>query len=177
MFTPIIPGVIIWLRRRAHPIAPVATPQIDLATVDDADRLTTLAVENTDWSTLLSDPSIVVVCARTNPGNRWRGRGQDRRRRHDACSHHLRRSAVAAAVPRQRINRSADEILRERGAKSVQATVTSRDDRGLGFFASQGWRQRVRVYSRSLLLPEEKPKGWRNVVREWIKRLKSKSID
>ncbi len=30
MLVPIIPGVIIWLRRRAHPIAPVAAPMIDL---------------------------------------------------------------------------------------------------------------------------------------------------
>jgi hypothetical protein len=65
---------------------------------------------------------------------------------------------------------------RGRGAQSVQATVTTRDDRGIGFFASQGWRQRVRVYNRSLL-PEKKPKGRRNVVRGWVKRLNNNSID
>ena len=73
------------------------------------------------------------------------------------------------------IDRLAD-ILRERGAKSVQAIIESRDDRSIGFFASQGWRQRVRVYSRSLLL-EEKPKGWRAKIRAWVKRLKNVSID
>ncbi len=69
------------------------------------------------------------------------------------------------------------DVLRERGTKSVQATIEARDDRGIGFFASQGWRQRVRVYSRSLLPEEAKPKGWRNVVRGWTRRLKSNSID
>jgi L-amino acid N-acyltransferase YncA len=68
------------------------------------------------------------------------------------------------------------DVARERGVKSVQATVETHDDRGIAFFASQGWRQRVRVYSRSLL-PEEKPKGWRDIVRGWTKRLKRKSID
>jgi hypothetical protein len=68
-------------------------------------------------------------------------------------------------------------VLRERGAKSLQATVEVRDDRGSGFFASQGWRQRVRVYSRSLLPPEAKPKGWRSTMRTWIKQLKGSPID
>ena len=68
-------------------------------------------------------------------------------------------------------------VLGERGAKSVQATVESRDDRSIGFFASQGWRQRVHVYSRSLLPEEARPRGLRNVVRGWFKQLRSNSID
>ena len=110
MFVPIIPGAIIWLRRRAHPIAlAVAAPQIDLATLGDVDRLTALAIQDTDWPTWLNDPAVVVVCARSQSRNRRRGRGKDRRRRHDQDPHHLCRSSLAAAVPRQRIDRSPGE--------------------------------------------------------------------
>ncbi len=176
MFAPIIPGVIIWLRRRAHPIAPVATPQIALATLDDVDRLTALAVKDTDWSTWLNDPSIVVVCARTSPEVVGVAAGK-------IDDDGANRILITYVVPQWRRQYLGSElidhltaVLRERGAKTVQATVETRDDRGIGFFASQGWRQRVRVYSRSLL-PEEKPKGWRNIVRGWIRRLKSNPID
>jgi membrane protease YdiL (CAAX protease family)/GNAT superfamily N-acetyltransferase len=175
MFAPIIPGVIVWLRRRAHPIAPVATPQIDLATVDDVDRLTALAIENTDWSTLLNDPAVIVVCARTSPQIVGVAAGKI-----DDDTTRILTTYVDPQWRRQYLGSELIDrlmaVLCERGAKSVQATVAARDDRGIGFFASQGWRQRVRVYSRSLL-PEEKPKGWRNVVRGWIGRLKSNSID
>jgi membrane protease YdiL (CAAX protease family) len=68
MFVPVIPGAIIWLRRRARPIAlAAAVPQIDLATLDDVDRLAALNIKDTDWSTLLNDPSVIVVCGRTSP--------------------------------------------------------------------------------------------------------------
>jgi membrane protease YdiL (CAAX protease family)/L-amino acid N-acyltransferase YncA len=178
MFVPIIPGAIIWLRRRTRPIAlAVMTPQIDLATVDDVDRLTALAIQDADWSTLLNDPSVVVVCARTSPEVAGVAAGKIEE---DGTT----RILTTYVDPRWRrqylgselLDRLAD-VLRERGAKSVQATIEARDDRGIGFFASQGWRQRVRVYSRSLLPPEEKPKGWHNAVRAWFKRLKSNSAD
>jgi ribosomal protein S18 acetylase RimI-like enzyme len=183
MFVPILPGAIIWLRRRARPIAPVAAPQIHLATVDDIERLTALSIKNieavkdTDWSSLLNDPSIVVVCARINP--EVVGVAAAREIDDDGTTRilttyvdpHWRRQYLGSEL----IDCLMDS-LRERGAKSVQATVESRDDRSIGFFASLGWRQRVRVYSRSLL-PEEKPKGWRNIARVWMRRLQSVSID
>jgi membrane protease YdiL (CAAX protease family)/ribosomal protein S18 acetylase RimI-like enzyme len=182
MFVPILPGAIIWLRRRAHPLAPVATPQINLATVDDLDRLTALsiktieAVKDTDWSALLNDPSVVVVCARTHPEVVGVAAGKID---NDGTTRILT-TYVDPQWRRQYLGSELidclTDVLRERGAKSVQATLESRDDRSIGFFASQGWRQRVRVYSRSLL-PEEKPKGWRNIARVWMRRLQSVSID
>ena len=177
MFAPIIPGVIIWLRRRAHPIAPVAAPQIDLATLDDADRLTALAIEDVDWPTLLNDSAVVVICARTNSEVVGVAAGKiDEDGTTEIITTYVdpqwRRQYLGSDLIDHLTN-----VLRERSAKSVQATVETRDDRGIGFFASQGWRQRVHVYSRSLLPPEAKPKGWRNVVRAWFKRLKSKPSD
>jgi membrane protease YdiL (CAAX protease family)/GNAT superfamily N-acetyltransferase len=176
MFVPIVPGLIVWLRRRTHPIVPVAAPQIDLATIADLDRLTALAIENTDWSTWLNDPAIVVVCARTSPAIVGVAAGKI-----DADG--TTKILTTYVDPQWRRQYLGSElidhltkILRERGAQAVQATVELRDERGISFIASQGWRQRVRVYSRSLL-PEEKPTGWRNIVRAWIKRLKSNSID
>ncbi len=177
MFVPILPGVIKWLRLRARPIAPaVMIPQIDLATVDDVDRLTALAIEDVDWSTLLNDPATVVVRATASPQVVGAAAGKIEE---DGATRILT-TYVEPAWRRQYLGSELIDhlmaVLRERGAKSVQAAVESRDDRGVGFFASQGWRQHVRVYSRSLL-PEEKPKGWRNVARTWLKRLKSMSID
>jgi membrane protease YdiL (CAAX protease family)/ribosomal protein S18 acetylase RimI-like enzyme len=176
MFAPIIPGAIIWLRRRAHPIVPVAASQIDLATVDDVDHLTALAIKDIDWSTLLNDPSVVVVRAMASPQivGVAAGKIDDDG---TACilttfvDPHWRRQYLGSELIDQLTS-----VLRERGAKSVQATVATHDDRGVGFFASQGWRQRVRVYSRSLL-PEEKPKGWRNVARAWFRRLRRQPTD
>jgi GNAT superfamily N-acetyltransferase/membrane protease YdiL (CAAX protease family) len=177
MFVPIIPGVMIWLRRRAHPIVPAAVPQIDLATADDIDRLTALAIQDIEWPSLLSDPAVVVVCARTSPQIVGVAAGKI----DDDGTTKILTTYVDPQWRRQYlgselIDHLAD-VLRERGAKSVQATVETRDDRGIGFFASQGWRQRVRVYSRSLLPPEARPKGWRNVVRAWMERMKRNTID
>ena len=68
--------------------------------------------------------------------------------------------------------------LRERGAKNVEATVGWGDERAIGFIASQGWQQQVRVYSRSLLPPEpQQPRNWRAKIRARVKRLKLASRD
>jgi membrane protease YdiL (CAAX protease family) len=181
MFTPIVPGVIVWLRRRSHPIAPVATPQIDLATVDDVDRLTALAVEDADWPAWLNDPAMIVVCARltdarTSPVIVGVAAGKI-----DDDTTTILATYVDAQWRRQYLGSElldrVTEIARERGAPSLQATVDLHDDRGIGFIASQGWRQRVRVYHRSLLPPEEKSKGWRNVVRGWVGRHRRPAIE
>jgi ribosomal protein S18 acetylase RimI-like enzyme len=125
---------------------------------------------------LLNDPAIVVVCARTSLAIVGVTAGKI-----DA-DNATKILAIYVDPPWRRQYLGSElidhltAVLRERGAQSVQATAASRDNRSIGFFASQGWRQRVRVYSRSLL-PEEKPKGWRNVMRGWFKRLKSVSID
>jgi ribosomal protein S18 acetylase RimI-like enzyme len=154
----------------------MAAPQIDLATLEDVDRLTALAIKDTVWSTLLNDPSIVVVRATASPQIVGVAAGQiDENGMTKILTTYVDPQWRRQYFGSELIDRLTD-ILRERGAKSMQAAVETRDDRGVGFFASQGWRQRVRVYSRSLL-PEEKPKGWRNVVRGWIGRLKSNSID
>jgi ribosomal protein S18 acetylase RimI-like enzyme len=177
MFVPILPGVIKWLQRRAHPIVSAAEPQIDLVTPGDVDRLVALDIKDAAWPAWLSDPSVVAVCARTSPGIVGVAAGKIEA---DGTTRILttyvdpqwRRQYLGSEL----LDHLAD-VLRERGAKSMQATIQSRDERGIGFFAGQGWRQRVRVYSRSLLRPEARPKGWRNVVRGWVKRLKSNSIN
>lgn len=110
-------------KRRNFPIVPAAAPQIDLATMDDAERLTALAIKDVDWSTRLT------------------------------------------------------AVLRERGAESVEVTVAWHDDRGTGFFTGQGWKQRVRVYSRSLRPPGASPKGWRARLRAWLKRFQTEPIN
>ena len=106
MFVPIVPGAIKWLRRRAHPIVPVAAPQIDLATLDDVDRLTALAIKDVDWPTWLNDPVGHRSVCQNQSRNRRCGRGKDRRGWHDQDPHHVRRSRMAAAIPRQRVDRS-----------------------------------------------------------------------
>jgi membrane protease YdiL (CAAX protease family) len=175
MFAPIIPGVIVWLRRRVRPIVPVAAPQIDLATVSDIDRLTALAIEDTAWPTWLNDPAVIVVCAHTSPAIVGVAAGKIADDTIQILTAYVDPQWRRQYLGSELIDR-VTEIARERGAKSIQATVETREDRSIGFIASQGWRQRVRVYSRSLL-PEEKPKGWRNVVRGWIGRLRSSPLD
>jgi membrane protease YdiL (CAAX protease family) len=177
MFAPILPGAIKWLRLRARPVAPVLTPQIGLAALDDVDRLTALGIQDADWPAWLNDPSVVAVCARTSPEIVGVAAGKI----NEVGTTQIITTYVVPAWRRQYLGSELIDhlanVLRERGAKSVQATVEARDDRGIGFFASQGWWQRVRVYSRSLLPPKAKPKGWRNIVRSWFKRLKHKPID
>ncbi len=178
MFVPILPGVIKWLRLRAHPIAlAVAAPQIDRATVDDADRLTALAIKDTDWSTLLNDPSVVVVCARTNPEIVGVAAGKIEE---DGTA----KIITTYIVPAQRRHYLGSElidhltnVLRERGAKFMEVTIAWHDALGIGFFAGQGWKQRVRVYGRSLLPPEARPTGRRAKIRAWFKRFQNEPLD
>jgi membrane protease YdiL (CAAX protease family) len=177
MFAPIVPGAIRWLRRRGRPAAPVVSPQIGPAALDDVDRLTALGIPDADWPAWLNDPSVAAVCARTSPDIVGAAAGKI----DEGGATQIIAAYVVPAWRRQYLGSELIDrlaaVLRERGAKSVQATVETRDDRSIGFFASQGWRQRVRVYSRSLLPPEAKPKGWRSTVRAWFKRLRSVSID
>jgi GNAT superfamily N-acetyltransferase len=165
MLAPIIPGAIVWLRRRARPIVPAAIPQIDLATLDDVERLAALNIEDTSWSTWLNDPAAVVVCARASPAIVGVAAGKIK----EDGGTEILTVYVDPAWRRQYLGSDLlDRLtatLRERGAKAVQITLKTGDERGIGFFANQGWRQRVRVYSRSLLPPEEQPKGWRARVR------------
>ncbi len=67
-------------------------------------------------------------------------------------------------------------VLRERGAHSAEVKIDWRDDRGTAFFAVQGWKQRVRIYSRSLLPPEPSPTGRRARLRAWVKRFQNEPI-
>jgi membrane protease YdiL (CAAX protease family)/GNAT superfamily N-acetyltransferase len=177
MFVPIVPGAIKRLRRRAHPIAPVATPQIDLATVDDVDRLTALAINDVDWSTLLNDQSVVVVCARTSTEIVGVAAGKI----NEDGATAIVTTYVVPAWRRQYLGSELIDqlttVLRERGAQAVQATIEWRDDRGISFFAGQGWKQRVRVYSRSLLPAEARPKGWRGRIRAGFKRLRNEPLN
>ena len=43
--------------------------------------------------------------------------------------------------------------LKARGAESVEVIVGRKDEIAIAFWASQNWRQRVKVYSRSPLPP------------------------
>ncbi len=177
MLLPIIPGAIKWLRLRGRPIIPVAAPQIDLATLDDVDRLTALAIKDTAWATWLNDPSVVVVCARSTPAIVG---ATAARIAADGVTEILttyvdpqwRRRYLGSELIDHLTN-----ILRERGAKFVEITVAWHDERGTGFFASQDWKQRVRVYSRSLLPPEARPTGRRARIRAWFKRLQNGPIN
>jgi membrane protease YdiL (CAAX protease family) len=177
MFVPIIPGAIKWLRSRTHSIVPVAVPQFDLATVNDVDRLLALAIKDVDWSTWLNDPALVVVCARSNPAIVGVAAAK-------MADNDVTEILTAYVAPQWRRRYLGSEmidyltnVLRERGAKSMEVTVEWHDARGTGFFASQGWRQRVRVYSQSLLLPEAKPKGWRARIHAWVKRFQHEPIN
>ena len=177
MFMPIVPGLIVWLRRRAQPIVPAAAPQIDRATLDDIDRLTALAIKDTDWPTWLSDPSIVVVCSRTNSEIVGVAAGKI----NEDGTTAIVTTYVVPVWRRQYLGSELidqiTETLRERGAQTVQATIEWRDDRGISFFAGQGWKQRVRVYSQSLLPAEAGPTGWRARIRAGIKRLQNEPIN
>jgi membrane protease YdiL (CAAX protease family) len=151
MFVPIIPGAISWLRRRARPIAPMAAPQIDLATVGDVDRLTALAIKDTDWSTLLNDPAVVVVQAVAVQAVTAAARGSTTMARLGSSPP----TSSIVTLPRQRVADHLTDVLRERGAKSAgHRRIAWRSRHRL--LASQGWQQRVRSQS----IAEEKPKGW-----------------
>jgi hypothetical protein len=110
MFVPVIPGAIIWLRRRARPIAlAAAVPQIDLATLDDVDRLAALDIKDAAWPSWLN----VCVCARTSPEIVGDG---CRKNKGMASGHHVCRSTWR--IPRQRVDRS--PAGRASAAKSVR---------------------------------------------------------
>jgi GNAT superfamily N-acetyltransferase len=177
MLAPIIPGLIVWLRRRAHPIAPATAPIIDLATINDADRLTALAIKNMDWPTLLNDPALVIVCARTSSEIIGVAAGKITA---DGAAELIAAYVVPAWRRRYLGSELLDRltnILRERGAPATEVQIDWRDDRGISFFAGQGWKQRVRVYSRSLLPPEPRPTGRRARLRAWVKRFQNEPIN
>jgi ribosomal protein S18 acetylase RimI-like enzyme len=149
---------------------------MDLATVDDADRLTALAIENVDWPMLFSDAALVVVCARTN--SEIVGVAAGRIAADNTTE--LITTYVMPAWRRQYLGSELIDrltnILRERGASAAEVKINWRDDRGISFFAGHGWKQRVRVYSRSLLPPEAPPTGRRARLRAWVKRLQNEPI-
>jgi membrane protease YdiL (CAAX protease family) len=177
MLIPIVPGALIWLRRRAHPIVPVAAPQIDRATVDDIDRLTALNIEDAEWSVWLNDPAVIVVCARTSPDIVGVTAGKiDEEGTTEILTTYIVPAWRRHYLGSELLDRLTD-ILRERGAKFMEVSVNWHDDRGIAFFASQGWKQRVRVYSRSLLSAEAKPQGWRARLRAWFNRFQNEPIN
>ena len=69
---------------------------IDLATLDDVDRLTALAIKDIDWPTLLNDPSVVVVCARTDSEIVGVAAGKIKEDDATETDHHVCRARVAA---------------------------------------------------------------------------------
>jgi GNAT superfamily N-acetyltransferase len=140
------------------------TPQTSIApaTTDDVTALVALGIEDVDWASLLNDPSAIVLCLQVNAeiAGVIAGCAED----DGTVSIQV---VYVAPAWRRRYGASAlvDELcarLRERGAKSVEATASTRDRVATAFWASLGWRPTDQVFARSLA--DSGRPNWRDVL-------------
>jgi ribosomal protein S18 acetylase RimI-like enzyme len=173
MLVPVAPGVALAMRRRWRaPRVQDSSPQVVDATVDDLHGLQGLPIEGVDWQTALTDPEAYVVCLRM--GTEIAGVAIGRLNAEGTVE--VRTVFVAPAWRREYWgSRLVDELMarmRGRGARSIQAAVPTKDTVAVAFWASQGWRQAVKVFSRPLVSPTTStPKGFRERIRRILRKL------
>jgi membrane protease YdiL (CAAX protease family) len=163
MLAPIVPGVIRWFRMRRHldPLRGAPAPHMTMATASDLSGLQALAIEDTDWSSWLDDPTRVTMCLKSDGKIIGAVMGcvlddetvditlvyiaPDWRRHYWG----------ATLIDQFKI------IARNGGVHDLQSTVDVKDDTGVAFWASQGWRPWHRVYSFKLVEEARpRPKRW-----------------
>jgi GNAT superfamily N-acetyltransferase len=163
MLAPVVPGLVLALRRRLSADARLRpTPQVAPATPGDLPGLSALPVDGVDWLALLDDPAAAVVCLRV--GDQVLGVAAGR-----IEADGVGRLPVVFVDPawRRRYWGSAlvDAVcaaLREGGARSVDVRVATGDRPATAFWVSQGWHTAAQVMRRSLL-PAPRP-TWRDLL-------------
>ena len=151
MLAPVIPGVVgaVWRRLRGE-VRGILHPQIRPGTVSDLEVLAALPIEDLDWGALLDDPAAVALCLRAADEVMGVAAG---RVAAEGVGEVL--AVYVAPLWRRRYWGSSlvDALcvhLQARGAQSVQATAKAGDRIAVAFWASQGWRPAVKVFTRSL---------------------------
>jgi ribosomal protein S18 acetylase RimI-like enzyme len=193
MLAPVVPGMLIAARRRLRLSGEkqaISSLQIRQVTSADRARLAAFPIQGPDWETLLEGSTepraerdgsteLAEVKELAEVGSRAAavclqadddlvgvaaGRVSD-----DGIGQVL---AVYVA-PRWRrrywgstlVDRlSAD--LRALGAQTMRAEVEAGDRVALAFWASQGWRPAVKVFTHSLIPPQRL--GWRDMIKRWM---------
>jgi GNAT superfamily N-acetyltransferase len=169
MLAPVVPGAIRGVRRRlqGEDTARI-TAQITPVTERDLTGLSTLPVEDPDWTALLEDPTVALFCLKAageiigvavgrNPvegvgevsivyvAPQWRRQYWGSALVDDLCAH-----------------------LRKHGAQSVQTTVKTDDRIAVAFWASQGWEAHVKVFSHTFAPPRQR--SWRELLQRAQRR-------
>jgi ribosomal protein S18 acetylase RimI-like enzyme len=163
MLAPVVPGLVLALRRRlSRDVQPRPVPHVAPATPGDLPGLSALPVGAVDWPVLLDDPAAVVVCLRAGDQVLGAAAGY-------VETAGLGRLPVVYVDPawRRRYWGSAlvdvaCAALRERGARSVDVQVATGDRPATAFWVSQGWHTAAQIMRRVL---EPQPRlTWRDLL-------------
>jgi ribosomal protein S18 acetylase RimI-like enzyme len=164
MLAPIIPGAVIGLRKRLRgKQEPQVVPQILSAVPDDLAGLSALPIEGLDWVTLLDDPAATVCCLKT--GKNIIGAGAGRISPHGTGE--ILALYVAPEWRRQYWGSALVDALcahmQNAGAPAVNAAIETGSRAAAAFWASQGWKSAVTVFSCSFTPPRRR--RWRDLLR------------
>jgi GNAT superfamily N-acetyltransferase len=166
MLAPVVPGMVIAVRRRLRGEKKAVAPiQIRQGASADREKLAALPIHGPDWATLLDGSRAAAVCLQAGDDLAGVAAG----RVSDAGIGQVLAVYVAPRW-RRRYWGSAlmDKLgaeLRAQGAQSMHAEVEAGDRVALAFWASQGWRPAVKVFAHSLVPPQ--PLGWRDTIKRW----------
>jgi GNAT superfamily N-acetyltransferase len=166
MLTPMIPNAVQEIRRKLRgERRDVVAPWIRSGDRADLEVLATLPIAGLDWSALLDDPQAVVLCLQA--GREIVGAAAGRIVNEAGTESHVLAVYVAPPWRRRYWGSELVEVLRtrlqERGAESIQATMSVDDKAGTRFVTSQGWKPAVVIFD----WPQEAPSlpSWRDVLR------------
>jgi GNAT superfamily N-acetyltransferase len=160
---PVVPGAVRGLRRRVRGEKQDETaPTITSATAADLRGLAHLPIEGVDWAALLEDSGAAVLCLKAD--GEMIG----------ACAGRVAPQGIGEVLavyvaPEWRRqywgSRLVDELcarLHELDVHIVQTTVKTGDQAAAAFWASQGWRSAVKVFSHSIVAHPRR--GWRDLI-------------
>jgi GNAT superfamily N-acetyltransferase len=164
MFAPVVPGAVGGIRRRLRgERQEKARLHIAPATTDDLTGLAILPVEGLDRMALLDNPAAIVFCLHASA----KIIGAGAARVTPAGAGEILIVYVAPEWRRQYWGSALVDALcahlREQGVDSVHITVDTGDRTAGAFWASQGWRSAVKVFSHSFTATQQR--GWRDVFR------------
>jgi GNAT superfamily N-acetyltransferase len=170
MATPLVPGLVRAIRRRARGEAIEEIPlSVSPATAEDIEPLTALPKPQVDWAALLADPRAVVHCLRAGQevGGVAAGRLDEGKTGQVVALY------VAPAWRRRYAGSTLVDqlvlVLQELGAERIQVPVGSEDNPGIAFWASQGWWPARRIYTWSIAPAPRR--GWRERFRQAWKKM------
>jgi GNAT superfamily N-acetyltransferase len=162
MVSPMVPGALIGLRRRLRG-EKRETIELEIAQATPADlaRLSSLPIVDIDWTVVLSGPGAAVFCLKNDGDIVGASAGR-------IASRGMGEVLAVYVAPEWRRQYWGSALvdalcarLKELDAHSVETKVESDDQTAAAFWASQGWRPAIKVFSNSF-----KPsgrRGWRDL--------------